>query len=297
MAYSSAALTAQEIADFALDYPILGGKTAGDSLSDARWNTSGSLANADVSATGFAASKAFDRRGNEITKPNTTGTVWYLMLDAGAAPADVDFAVIIGHNFSSVGVTEVLLQVADDNAFTSNLVTVATWVAGFTARLASFSLFHTGAAALRYTLGRYWRLKITMASGTPQVGELWLGRRRQMSTRALMGFDSSEEEARVADFTADDGSTIRYKLSAGQRVVDASFIIATAGEVTTLDSWYTECDRLTEPTIYCEAPSSAPTYSHLMLGEARWKRSTFSGAKRRWSPTFREADSFRSADA
>lgn len=307
MAWSSAALTAQEIADFAADYPILVGKTIGDSLADARMNTGGSLSSTDHAATGYAASNAFDRRASEITKPDANVTTVYLMLDAGASPADVDMAMVIGHNFSSVGVTQVDLQVDDVPAFGgggSTLQTVKTWTTGFTSRLAAYSLFHTGSAALRYSSARYWRLKIQMASGVPTIGELWLGRRRQLSTAPIIPYDEKEQVSRISDFVADDGSTMRYKWSSKQFRKKPRFMVKTTTEVTTIDSWWSDCDGGTKPSLYCENPSSAPTVTHIVLpsGPSLVKptlarKVSDSRDTRPWEPEFEECDTYQASDS
>ena len=150
MAWSAAALGAQEIADATANYPCLVGIHAGDSIVDARWNETGSLADDDTSETGYPASNAADRRGDVPTKPDAAASTWYWMIDLGAAAADFDMAAIFGHNFGTIGGLTVTLEIADDNAFTSGHETIATWTPlTSNTRLVSYALFHTGADALR----------------------------------------------------------------------------------------------------------------------------------------------------
>lgn len=308
MAWSSAALAAQETADFTADLPILVGTNPGDSLSDARWNATGSLADADTSATNYPATLGMDRKGNHLTKPSTAGTTRYWMADLGATPPDFDVAVLFKHNLGTIGSGTAVLQIADDATFTTNLQTIGTFdpnpdTEG--ARQVLTTLKHTGAIALRYTLARYVRLNFTFGSSqTPSFGELWLGRRRQLSVNPLLaGYDNEAEESSRLEFTADDGNTTLYGIGPRRRSFAASFLLGTShsAETSTVKSWWSDCDGI-RPVMVMLQPSVAPeTTTMICIPSAKLERPIVAipsagFEKRRWTVDFREADTFLADD-
>lgn len=309
MAWSSAALSAQETTDFAADLPILIGTNPGDNVADARWNATGSLADADTSASGYPAAAGIDRKGNELTKPSSAGTTRYWMADLGATPPDIDCAILFSHNLGAIGSGTVALQFADDAAFTVNLITVGTFNPNpdtDTRRAVLFSLFHTGAVPLRYSLARYVRLVFTFGSSqTPQFGEIWLGRRRQLSAAALLsGYDNEEEESGAEEFEADDGNVRLYALSPRRRVVSAQFKLGTgnSGEAGVVKSWWSDCKGASKPCVIVLQPSSAPQDTAMLVTASRrlarpiLALPSSSWSKRDWSVQFREADTFLAND-
>lgn len=310
MAWSSAALAAQETADFDLGYPILIGTNPGDGLIDARWNATGSLVDANASATGYPATCGADRKGNHLTKPATAGTTRYWMADFGTAPPDFDVAILFGHNLGAIGSGTAELSIADDSAFTVNLQVIGTFDPNpdtSTARQVLTTLKHTGAVPLRYSGARYVRLKFVFAAAqTPQFGELWLGRRRQMSTHFLLdGFDNLGEESGRDEFVADDGNRILYGTGARARTVPANLILGTnnSGEAATHRSWWTDCRGGTRPSVLILSPSTAPNTTAMICApqEARLYRPILAipsvgWEKRRWSATFRETDTYLADD-
>ena len=309
MAYSSAALAAQETTDFAADRPILIGTNPGDSVADARWNATGSLADADTSASGYPAAAGIDRKGNELTKPATAGTTRYWMADLGAAPPDIDCAILFNHNLGAIGSGTAALQFADNAAFSSNLITVGTFDPNpdtDTRRAVMFDLHHTGAVPLRYTLARYVRLLFTFGtSQTPQFGELWLGRRRQLSTNFLLaGYDNEEEETGAEEFEADDGNVRLYGISPRRRCVSATFKLGggNSSEAGVVKSWWSDCEGASKPSVLVLQPSTAPQDTAMIVTASRRFVRPISAipssnwTKRDWAVHFREADSFLAND-
>lgn len=309
MAWSSAALAAQETTDFAADLPILVGSNVGDTLASARWNATGSLADADATATNYPATLGMDRKGNHLTKPSTAGTTRYWMADLGASVGDFDVAMLIGHNMGTIGDGTAVLEIADDNAFTSNLQTIGTFDPDpdtSDARIVLTTLKHTGAVPLRYSGARYVRLNFTFSgSQTPQFGELWLGRRRQLSVAPLLvGYDNTGEESTRREFVADDGNATLYGIGPRRKVVPAEFVLGTShsAEVGTVLSWWDECYGGTRPGLVILQPSSAPnTTAMICTPSASIRRPLMAipsagWEKRRWSTEFRETDSFLADD-
>jgi hypothetical protein len=377
MAWTSAALTSQEVSDALADNPLLAGAQQAESFSVARWVVDGVLpcgvawstaakvvgnmcdsttrANqlwrvtaittgtpgaseptwpasptvgvttqvdggvtwtyqgntADDSATNSPASNATDRRASRVTKPTTARLIQYLALDLGSTfAADVDLAAVIGANLGAIsadgsGTLTVALDVADDSAFVTGKQTVWTQtVAGDTKnqRLVSMvgtvlGLAHTGAAALRYTGARFWRLKISRASGTfiPQIGDLWLGRRRQMRSKPLLPADPDATITNAGEHKAASGPITRYIYSSGQASRPFRWWIVTNAEATDLASWWSESKR-GKAFLFILKPTTAPRAALIMLSSLEFSRpvsaTTASDYQRRWEPTFVEQDTF-----
>jgi len=308
VAWSSAGLSAQETADFAADFPILIGTNPGDNLVDARWNATGSLADADASASGYPATLGMDRKGNHLTKPATAGTTRYWMADLGASPPDFDVAILFKHNMGTIGSGTAVLQIADNNAFSTNLQTIGTFDPnpdGENTRQVLTTLKHTGSDPLRYSGARYVRLNFTFGtSQTPQFGELWLGRRRQLSKAMLLSdYDNEEEETSRREFQADDGNTTIYGLGDRRRVVRAVFSLGTgnSGEAGVIKSFWSDCGGK-RPAVLMLQPSTAPeTTTMIVIPPASLVRPIRSipstgWTKRKWAVEFREADTFLAND-
>jgi hypothetical protein len=278
------------------------------------WTYQGNTA--DDSAVGFQAYRAFDRHGHLWTKPTTARIAQYLCVDLGASYAgDIDLAEIIGNNLGSIsgdgaGVLSWRIECADDSAFVTGKVTPFA-IANITAstknpRLPAliagsggiFGLAHTGIAALRYTNARYWRLTILRGAGVfiPQIGEFWLGRRRQMTQTELLGFDPTRNITDATDYRAAAAVTQRYIWSSGQTVLDCQFIIPTNAEMTTLDSWWSECGR-GKASLFVQDPTAPATASWIMLSSLDYQRpipaTTPTDYIRTWNPSFTETDSFQ----
>jgi hypothetical protein len=301
MAWSSASLSADEVSNAAADNPLAVGLHAlsGSSLA-AEWNDTGSLADTDDSATGYPAANAADFRGSVPTKPTGTDTDWYWCADLGASGVpDVDMALLLGHNMGTLGGMTVTLQIADDSAFSTNLQTIATWSPGTsTLRLVSYTLKHTGSDALRYSSLRYVRLRFQNAGAvTPSFGELWLGRRRQLTVRPTVGYDETEAVAAATDFVADDRSSIRYQWAdgIGRRVLDFPALSST--DAATVKSLRDDCKRGGRPVLWCDKPASEPDRTMLMLPPPELRRPNLGGSKRSFTMTLNEQDTFRELEA
>lgn len=313
MAWSSGALTAAEVADAAADHVCLAGAQQAEGASVVRWNGTGSFATADDTATGYPGSRAYDRAGRTMTKPATARLAQYLLLDLGSTWAgEVDFVALIGHNAGAIsgdgnGALSLNVDIADDSTFATNLQTVwSQTVAADTKnqRLVSttgtgpvLGISHTGTVALRYTAARFWRLKLSRAAGTfvPQVGELWLARRRQLTIVQLLGSDKDQQRDEVYDFYSQGSSITRYTPNSGQAVKECKFLLPATSERTTIDSWRSECAK-TKAGLFIQNPSTAPRAALIMLPTPGIVRPINSMAGTdlisRWEPVFQEQDTF-----
>ena len=303
MAWSSAALAAQETTDFAADHPIAVGLHAlsGTALA-AEWNNLGTIADTDDSATGYPAANAGDFRGSVPTKPNAALATWYWVADLGASGVpDVDMALLMGHNMGTLGGMTVTLEIADTSDFTGGTFqTIATWTPGSSSlRLIEYALKHTGAVALRYTGLRYVRLKFVNAGAvTPSFGELWLGRRRQLGADPAVGYDEREAHGTASDFQFDDGTSLRYSWNGdGPAMKAVRFPALSSTDATLALDLRDDCKRGTRPILWCDQPSTAPNRTLLMLPPVDLRRATLGGGKRALAMDLREQDTFREAES
>lgn len=280
MAWSSAVLSADEVSLAAADKPLLVATNVLEDVdaSGAMWKTGGSWADgADETHADYPATNAYDRRGEDDTRPNAAAATWYFILKWAAGAGDFDSAFILGHNFGTIGGLTVSIQIADSRDFVTNLQTIATWTPGTsTKRLASLSLKHTGADALRYSTVPYARLKVIKdgtITFTPQVAELVLGRRRQLRHEALRPYSRDDNQSGFSDFIAQGGGRVRNAMFVGAAIRTATWSIANTTEATQITSWRSESGYGTKPFFFVERPATAPTDALFMFqdgGEFRF---------------------------
>ena len=125
MVWSSAALTAAEILGFDNDKPMLVVQQA-STPTGAHWTTTGAYGGPDVTLSSEPAVRAYDSIGSLVT--STTGV-------ASTSPKyfnfyfttsiTIDSLLILGHNFNSIGITSVSLDIADNQDFDEKVREIA----------------------------------------------------------------------------------------------------------------------------------------------------------------------------
>lgn len=269
MAWSSADISASELTLAAADKPILVGVQGLESPTTARWDTNGSLADgSDQAESGYPSRWAYDRRSGKRTKPaSSILSTWYFACDRGSTLQDFDCVFIVDTTFYNYGTT-VTIQIADDNAFSSNLKTIATWstiVSHTKRRHAELALNHTGSGssnAQRYSNVRYLRMVMAGTFGTevPAFGELWLGRRRQMKHKGNTPFYGTADymQGSQRNFNTGAGENLSAVRYYGQRVIDLNFNPSEDTYHTNVRSWFRDCGWGTRSFIYVEDPHTYP---------------------------------------
>lgn len=234
------------------------------------WSTTGSFANPltadDPQSPAYS---VFDFQFNRFAKPSALATTWYFLLDFGASVQAFDAALILGHNFGTIGGLTITLQVADDAAFATNLRTLATWTPGASnKRLVNLTL---GGGNNAYSSVEYARLVITTAGAAfaPQIGEIVLSSRRQMNMGALLPYNQDAEESDVVDFTARSGVRTRYVRNKGQKVLGGTIFTANAADAAPVLGWWTDCALGSLPFAWIEHPNSAPSTAIWAFWDAR----------------------------
>lgn len=261
MAYSSAAVSARELAAAALDYPQLGGKNVVRSVdaSGSSWRTSGSWATgSEAQAVGYEARWGHDGYGTGPTRPSSAQLTWYYLLKWAAGAPDIDRVLILGLAGCS-GVT-VSLELANDNAFTSGLIQLASWAVTTEKRLAALVLKHTGTDALRYSLAPYARLKFTKGTTfVPEFTELVLDRRRQLMHKPdapWAGLDSVTSG--FGESVSLGGIITRNENFAGGIQFNGDLQSNDSLEQADLRAWAKETRWGVRPWAYVENPTSEP---------------------------------------
>src|SRR5687768_212146 len=134
MPYSATTISSGEATALTADKPLfVGNSVLEDYNAIPQWRVSGSWASGtDISDNAtYPVWRGFDRAADSFTQPTSVSgqaTVYYIC-DLANGTDDlhtVDSVFIIGHNFGTLGATA-LVQIADDNAFSTNLITLATW--------------------------------------------------------------------------------------------------------------------------------------------------------------------------
>lgn len=263
MAYSKAQLSAGDAALLAADKPILCGPNAGAVTGVTAWwnNVKSFAAGSDQSATSQPARYAVDEYNHVLTYPNAAGTTWYLLFDFGAAGIEFDTILLVKHNVNGVTYS---VEVADNNAFTTNLEALVNGaVIGTSKRYPSLTLF--GGNGYRYSTVRY--VAITFASGgaiTPQVGEVWFLRRRQLKFRPSLPYDDRFGQTRRDESETYGG--IIQTVARGQpqrRMLDAQWSTYETAYIDDLHAWIYAVEGGNRPFVWFERPTTDPNEAYV----------------------------------
>lgn len=266
-----AALTAAETADFAADKPLaavnaLRLANSGGGPTTVRWNDEGTVAGADHTLSTAPCLRAYDGYPGFVTSPDATAdNEWYLVFDLGAAGVSFDSAFIIGHNFGTLALTTVQIQVADSADFATNLRTVADFGSpADDTRLADYDLHHTGAVPLRYSDTEYVRLKLANGGGanfTPSLRELVLGYRYQFDRKPDRPWDELSYARSYDEEESESGIDYQNEHWDNRLVLDAEWPVESTAYVTGWRSFWAQCRG---SFVWNDAPSSAGDSWRLM---------------------------------
>ena len=296
MAYGSATLASAETTGFNNDKPMFVVQKLGvlATPSTARWTEAdGETTDTDRTAAGYPSSRAYDDFGSVLTKDTaSTDTAKYYVLGLGAFNISFDTLLILGHNFNSVGVDSVALELSDSADFATdpsdNTIEIFKHTRGSATvdnRILCTNLnneaddsslsgttdnaYSAGGTPRRYNTVRYARLKIVTDGSTSrqmEMGELILGYRYQLQRNPNTPWDNKGQTSIITDFRSQSGLTRRYVMNRGQAVRAFAAGMATTAEITVIDEWYAAIDEGTRNFVYIETPSSSPQ-AHLMFME------------------------------
>lgn len=268
MAPSVADLSATDLALYAADKPILVGRNWLRSAGSFRgWDANGVSAFTDIAASGFDSKFGGDDYDHVLTKPNAAATAQYYVFDYGSEAMEFDCWALLNHNLGTIGGVTVELQVADDNAFSVNLFTIATITPGSSnKRLVSLVLDDSGSTARRWTNYRYFRVKFSKGSAiTPQFGEMILGRRRQLKHKPNTPWDPNNLASRIGRFESASGIITDYVFHKGRRKIAADLSPHESAYINDLVTFYeTDIDFGTLPFLWIDDPTTSPSDANWM---------------------------------
>lgn len=179
------------------------------------------------------------------------------------------------------------LEVADNSAFTTNLRTVTTWSAwdstakAIDVRIGLDYVLGAPYTPVRLTNVRYARLKLAvtspLASGKlPQIGELVMGRRRQLGHLPRLPWDPGSEESAIDWFESETngvvGGDVRYR---GRSRWVLRFRPTSSGalgvdETQALRDIYDDTDGFTRPFLYVDDPTAGTTTVYSGQGDGHF---------------------------
>lgn len=257
MAYAAANVAAADLALAAADKPMLGALVV-YSATAAEWRTSGSFASgSDGTASGYAASRAYDGYTDLVTKPSSSTTDWYYMLNLSAGSVSFDGVAILGHNFGTIGGLTVSLQIANNNAFSTNLITISQWSPGTSnARLIDIELESGGGTAQEYSDVEYIRLRVNGTSGAPEIGELALFNRTQLPWRPDRPYNKNATAQQATIRRSDSGVVTSYTRSRGAKKLSATLTVNGSSKIEEVHSWWDDTRQGTRPFVWLEEPYS-----------------------------------------
>ncbi|MBH05178.1 MAG: hypothetical protein CMJ20_02535 [Phycisphaeraceae bacterium] len=238
------------------------------------WDTN-ATATSDIAEADYPTSRLYDGHSHLKTRPNiSSGSVSAVYLHIVTEIPTLDTIYIGGHNLNTAGANPTMtIEIADNAAYTSNLITLISF-AGFSAsKDARLCFFNLGPAGGGSTIKQYGevthaRIKITHGTGNfttkPEIGEIVLGTREQLSQRPDVPFDDQAFSSDAVDFRSKSGILTRYIRNTGQRSFahrhsptgsDAYGL----DDLTTIRNWYKNTRRGVEPFIYVPDPTNTIT--------------------------------------
>jgi len=263
-------LSDAELALVSGDKPILVGRNiledSAPSTSNIKWLPTNALTDTSDTHASYPASAAWDRFLNVDTRPDTTGATWNLSMNLGTHEP-FDMVMIGGHNFADIGGLTIKFQKATDATFGS-VTDLSTWTpaAGDGKRLVSLVLSDTSTAK-RWSTTPYVRVNITGTSGTPKIGELWIGRRRHLPYKFNVSAQEKRTSSEVVRFESRSGLTTTYTRSKGRALRSGAIEMDGATHISDVTTWWSECDYGAKPFLWIENPGTTPSDCHVMTCE------------------------------
>lgn len=229
------ALTASETNNAARGRPVMIGRNALELSSSRHWSAlGGDFGSASLGWSTAPPEVTHDRAGDPASMPNPAGASIAELVLAWELPANtrvVDAVGIVGTNLAQAAADLsdtilVDLDTADADDFTTGLTQVATWsvtAAGPTRLGALFSAAYVGQ--------RWWRLTFTRDSaanwpslalgiGLPSIGEVYLGKRRQMPFTPQRPYDALSRVAEEEVMSLPGGTLVGVTVTAPRGVWD-----------------------------------------------------------------------------
>lgn len=265
--WSRAALTAAQIATAAADVPMLvSGNVAGDGIQDPEWR-SGGLWTTGLDETVTDAglrqrtTRVFDGLATVTTRGGSSvDNALLFELDSVA----FDVAALWVPNLVTIDPDAVRLEIADDEAFSSNLEVLAEWTSDYGRRLVEVQL--GGGDGYRYSDVRYLRVVFDNGAALPiRVAEVYLGTRYSPDHAPEIEEDEDATESRWLEAEADDGDTQRVPLWTRRLNTTLRWRPDTTAYVDLFRDWHAGTRWGADPALYIPTPASDPRICYLVM--------------------------------
>lgn len=293
MAFTGVALSAGEISAFAADKPILIGKNAlEDRVQDSSWQIVEEEAIAtDLATTGFETGFAADGQHGVVTKPDTNASLSYyfkmeLTETVNLVDNGIDGLGIFGHNFNALTnqsggpyVIVLDLQISNNADYTAKTSIMGrTLPSGGDNRLPVVEYTLIGGFA-RWRKVRHIQLKITTTNpagfgvDVPEIGQIVLAHRRQMSRQPLDPWDPRPWGAEQSQFRSDSGSSANYEFNAGGIITRPRWhpnpddTVHNLDDTVTLQKFWRDVNYGPKTFYWTEKPFSAENETHVMKAQ------------------------------
>lgn len=267
MAFTSSAVPAAQLLAQGEDAPMVFAENILRGV-DGFWSSDGTGTGSDLTDPSFPAYFASDGHQHFGTRRTTgTATAHYFVWQISSSDSfDSAYVKLIG----SAQPTTVTLQIADNSAFSTNLVTVFSWTGpGGSGR-------YTGASGSVYT-GTGWCRLVLNFSGletAPAIGELVLCQRRQISRRPdqSTGYDDQPYGSSLESWSARGGVNQNYTMARGFSNFRGGFSPDGTDQhglddLATFRGIVTESDYLAYPVVWIDRPNTALDFACLGMLE------------------------------
>jgi hypothetical protein len=266
--------------------------TTGHTLGD-KWDIA---VQADLSQDDYPVSALFDGLPGVLSKPRLSSTDFSIVFDFGSSGITIDAWTMIGHNMGDAqeAVADMSLQIANDNLFTSNLITIGAWSpngASYGQRWSDLVLKSGATDAQRYSGVRYARILVEgTGSHDPYIGQIGLLRRRQLQYSPWRPYDDVDQHTELAGIETDGGvfyDTVRFK---GRRHLSAALNQLSTAQASEVLSWWEEIERGGKYFYWWDRPSTYPYNFTLQRQDEPMLNYPFvgGGGYRNWGLTARE---------
>lgn len=264
MAWSSADVSATDLANKALGYPtVLADHVYRDAtINDARWNTAGDFTAADATETDFPLERLRDgyAHGGLHTKPNADQATWYVVVKTTDG-IEFDTAFLFFTNLDSLAGS---IQIADADG--GPWTTIGAFSGDNETRTVLGDLDHTATTPQRYSDVTRLRLNISVSPSTdrPRLRELWLGNRIQLSQNPIEPWPYASEVSQAPRVESTSGVITGNRQARGQARRRCRFQLTDTTQLADFDLWWDQCREGTWPFLWMEGTAIDAAETYLM---------------------------------
>ena len=232
--------------------------------------STGTWASADDTDEDYPFTNIIDGLTHTQSRPGTIGADMGMVFNFGSDGIEFDFMVYRNHTLDSNACTALVVQIADDSAFSTNLISLTSinvsTLLSSDRRFSVMSLYHTGATALRYSGVQWVRIQFTFSGAViPRIGDIQFCRRRQWKWNPNVndGYDPDETTGDVVRYVSGSGVKRDTVFHAGARVLNFTWTPNATAQHTDLNDFSEDTGFMARPFVYIDQPTTAPNNAQL----------------------------------